>query len=272
MLLFWQRFRRAGLLIPALFALPGTWFLASLGNWQMERRAWKQDLTAKIEQRRSLAPQPAAALAALACPPPGAADADYACQFIPVRLTGTFDHAGERHVYATVSPTPGRGAVAGFFVFTPFRIDGFGYDIAVNRGFVPEAYKDAATRPPGQLEGTIEITGLTRAAQPRGTFDATDDPARNIYFVRDPVLLGLVPAPSGAGARQAPLGVSARAWYYVDQSAPVPPGGLPQPMPGPAALTNRHLEYALTWYALAATLAAMFLAFAYTRLSRPTEQ
>jgi surfeit locus 1 family protein len=31
-------------------------------------------------------------------------------------------------------------------------------------------------------------------------------------------------------------------------------------------LPNRHLEYALTWYGLAATLAGVYLAFAINRL------
>jgi surfeit locus 1 family protein len=31
-------------------------------------------------------------------------------------------------------------------------------------------------------------------------------------------------------------------------------------------LPNRHLEYALTWYGLAATLAGVYLAFAVSRL------
>jgi surfeit locus 1 family protein len=41
--------------------------------------------------------------------------------------------------------------------------------------------------------------------------------------------------------------------YYFDMSGPVPASGLPYPMAGKQVIPNRHLEYALTWFGLAAT-------------------
>src|SRR5262249_14101731 len=52
--------------------------------------------------------------------------------------------------------------------------------------------------------------------------------------------------------------------FYVEQEAPAPPGGLPQPGRLVVALPDDHLQYALTWYGLAAVLAAVFGAWLFT--------
>jgi surfeit locus 1 family protein len=49
------------------------------------------------------------------------------------------------------------------------------------------------------------------------------------------------------------------------------------PLPGPQGgvtrleLPNSHLQYALTWYGLAATLIGVYVAFVWTRLQRGRE-
>ncbi len=57
--------------------------------------------------------------------------------------------------------------------------------------------------------------------------------------------------------------------YYIDMIGPAPPSGLPLPHANKLAISNRHLEYALTWYALAATLFGIFIAFTRSRLRQP---
>jgi cytochrome oxidase assembly protein ShyY1 len=47
--------------------------------------------------------------------------------------------------------------------------------------------------------------------------------------------------------------------FYVDQESPVPASGLPRPAALKVKLRNDHLQYALTWYALAAVLVGMFV-------------
>ena len=44
-----------------------------------------------------------------------------------------------------------------------------------------------------------------------------------------------------------------------------PAGGQPLPLAGKIELPNRQLEYALTWFSLAATLFAVFVIFASRR-------
>ena len=52
--------------------------------------------------------------------------------------------------------------------------------------------------------------------------------------------------------------------FYVEQEAPAPPGGLPQPGRLKVALPDNHLQYALTWYGLAAILAGVFGVWTFT--------
>jgi cytochrome oxidase assembly protein ShyY1 len=55
-------------------------------------------------------------------------------------------------------------------------------------------------------------------------------------------------------------------WVLEADARPEPPGGLPRGGVTRLELPNRHLEYALTWYGLAATLAGVYFAFAISRL------
>ena len=81
-------------------------------------------------------------------------------------------------------------------------------------------------------------------------FTPNDDPAHNLWFSRDP---------QGIAAAK---GLGPVAPFFVEQEAPVPPGGLPQPGKLVVALPDNHLQYALTWYGLAAVLVGVFGAWA----------
>ena len=50
------RWRAAGLILPSLLTLALLPFLIGLGNWQWHRKAWKEDLIAKIDARRTAEP------------------------------------------------------------------------------------------------------------------------------------------------------------------------------------------------------------------------
>ena len=39
--------------------------------------------------------------------------------------------------------------------------------------------------------------------------------------------------------------------FYIDQEAPVPPGGVPLPGKLSVELPDNHLQYAITWFGLA---------------------
>ena len=252
-----HRVQSAGLLIPTIAMLCALALLLGLGTWQWNRKAWKEDLVATIAARSAARPIDAAAFATLQCAPVEVVGLAKACDYTRVSLTGSFDVTAERHIYTGIDKPAGGGAGGqGFWIMTPFQIAGGGPVIAVNRGFVPEARKDASTRASGQPSGEVTITGLIRSAELRATFTGANDPAKNFWYLRDPS--ELFPASS-------PIKIS-RPQIYLDLQMPVPTGGLPQPTAGRISIPNRHLEYALTWWALAATLLGVFGAFALGRL------
>ncbi len=54
------------------------------------------------------------------------------------------------------------------------------------------------------------------------------------------------------------LGWGEVAPFYIDLEGPVPPSGWPRPGPLEVHLRDQHLEYAITWFGLAAVVAAAF--------------
>jgi surfeit locus 1 family protein len=111
---------------------------------------------------------------------------------------------------------------------------------------VPEGRQDPATRPEGQTAGPVDIVGVMRWPETPGLFTPPGDPAKNLWFARDPA------------AMAAAKGVGAVAPFYVEQESPSVPGGLPQVGKLQPSLPNNHLGYALTWYGLALVLVVGF--------------
>ncbi len=87
-------------------------------------------------------------------------------------------------------------------------------------------------------------------------FTPNDDPAHNLWFSRDPVAI--------AAAKN----VGPVAPFYVEQETPMPPGGLPQPGKLVVSLPDNHLQYAITWFGLAAVLAGVFISWALSSRRR----
>lgn len=227
-----QRFPWATLVIAGVaFAV-----LISLGTWQMRRLAWKEALIATIDQRIASPPAPLAEIETLFAK---TGDVDYR----PVSASGTFVNEGERHFFATFD------GASGFYVYTPLRLDDGRY-VFVNRGFVPYDRKEPSSRPESLPKGALTITGLAR--NPLGgkpSFIVPDnDPARNIFYWKD---LGVMASTAGLPAGAAVLP------FFIDADKRPNPGGLPE---GGVTMTeqpNNHLQYALTWYGLAAALLAV---------------
>lgn len=223
----------SGLLIPVavLFLI-----LIGLGTWQVQRKAWKEGLIASLTSRLADAP---AALPSPATWPSLDPDKD---EYHRVKFSAAFDNGKEALVYAAASGFRPDVSGLGYWVFTPARLAD-GSLLMVNRGFVPEGRRDPKTRPDGESSGTVEIVGAMRWPDTRHWFTPKDEPAHNLWFVRDPALIA------------AAKGLGAVAPFYVEQESPVPPGGLPHPGKLEVSLPDNHLQYALTWYGLALVLA-----------------
>jgi surfeit locus 1 family protein len=126
----------------------------------------------------------------------------------------------------------------------------------VNRGFVPDDRKDAKSRADGQISGPVEIIGALRWPDTRYWFTPNDDATHNLWFNRDPHAIA------------AAKGLGDVAPFFVEMEAPVPPGGLPIPGKIVVNLPDNHLQYAITWYGLAAALVGVFAVWAFGSRNR----
>ena len=124
----------------------------------------------------------------------------------------------------------------GHWVMTPLQTDN-GWWVWVNRGFVDEAHREAATRPAPAL-AELARPGLLRLSE-------------------HPWLPGMERASRDVARLSAAAGLPAGrvAPYFVDarpaDAAAGPPQAWPQAGLTVLSFANRHLEYALTWAALA---------------------
>jgi surfeit locus 1 family protein len=235
------------LIVPGLAALAVLAILIGLGTWQLQRKAWKEDLIAQIETRAYGEPGDILPESEW---PAWRADQD---EFRKVRVTGSFLHAFEAPVYGLARGERQGAPIQGYYLITPLKI-GSGAIVMVNRGFVPTDLRDPGTRPKSQPTGEVTITGLIRAPEARNSFTPDDDPARNQWFARDPQAM--------AAARN----LERVAPFLIDADASPNPGGWPRGGQTPLTLPNSHLQYVITWYGLALTLIGVFTAFAWRRL------
>ncbi|CAO3421559.1 SURF1 family protein [Azospirillum endophyticum] len=233
-----RRFRPS--LGATLATLVGLAVTIGLGTWQLERLQWKQELVARIDRQMAEPPVPL----------PARIDDPAAWEFRPVTLAGRF--LNDKDMLLIARPHQGQ---VGYEVLTPFaRADGAGI-VLVNRGFVPMDRRDPASRSAARVEGETSIGGIVRVPQPPGFFQPGNG----------------TPAPGSAWMRADPPAMAAA--LSIEAVAPVVvemlPGqgaGLPGAPRGSLAgieprveLPNNHLQYALTWYGLAATLAGIYV-------------
>ncbi|MDB5650692.1 MAG: SURF1-like protein [Hyphomicrobiales bacterium] len=238
-----------GLAIASAFALAGFALLVSLGVWQLQRLAWKEDLIAKIDARAHGAPVPLPSPAQW----PSLKPDDY--EYRHVTVSGQFEHDKEALVFRASGPGDGLSK-PGYLVMTPLRLDD-GSHVLIGRGFVPEDSRDPATRAAGQITGAVTVTGLMRAPEPRNAFTPADDPAKNEWFTRDPAAIA------------AHFSLERTAAFSVDADATPVPGGLPRGGVTVVTIPNDHLSYAFTWFGLAATLVAIFGLVVFRRVRAP---
>lgn len=211
-----------GLLTLFFFAT----FIA-LGVWQLERRAWKLDLIARVDARihASAVEVPDQA----AWPGVNAADDEYR----HVTSSGRFMHDKSALVYASTERGPG------YWVLTPLQSEN-GAIVYINRGWVPTDRKDAASRAAGNPEGQVQVNGLLRIAEPGGTLLRANEPADGRWYSRDVEAMGKT------------AGLSRVAPFFIDADGTPNPGGLPVGGLTIIRFSNSHLSYALTWFAMAA--------------------
>ena len=197
-----------------VFSIAGTAVLGWLGNWQLDRLAWKQTVLEQIDQR----------IAAPAVPVPPIPDPSED-MYLQVFAEGRF---GQEYIRVLVSQ---KRIGAGYRVISAFKTEG--RRILVDRGFIDlsnssDIQADQAVVLQGNLHWPDEVDGLTPAP----------DLEKNIWFARD------VRALSEA-LQTLPILIVASQISPPDQN--IKPLEIDS-----SAIPNDHLQYAVTWFSLAA--------------------
>ncbi|WP_324753753.1 SURF1 family protein [Roseovarius sp. Pro17] len=219
------------LLVPLLFGLLGAGVLIALGAWQMQRLAWKEAVLADIDARLAGAPVD------LPAQPDSETD-----KYLPVAVQGVLS-SPELHVLIGT-----KDLGAGYRLIQRFETDG--RMIMVDRGFIPLTSKASAREVgPASLIGNLhwpdEVDGYTPAPDAeRGIWFARDVPAMADALGTEPVLLVVRDQLSGPGGEMTALAVDS------------------------AAIPNDHLQYAITWFSLAAIWLVM-TGYLIWRMTRP---
>jgi surfeit locus 1 family protein len=229
-------------LVPTLFVGGALLILLGLGTWQVERLAWKTNLLNTIATRMNAAPRPIAG-----------PDFSQVAEYERVQVHGHFLHDREIHLLARSLQSD-----IGYHIVTPLAADGGG-TVLIDRGFVPQDKRDPATRLQGQVQGQVTVTGIVRMPHKPGLAFALPDnrPAENMWLWLD-----LPQIANTVGTSLAP--------FVIDADATPNPGGLPVGGQTRLEVPNDHLQYAITWYALAVALVVMFII--YHRRRRTTAE
>lgn len=208
-------------LIPTLFIIASTLVLGGLGVWQLERLQWKQNVLAEAnaaERMEVLGTLP---------------DDVQGLSYRRVALTGTFLYDKKLRLIGRA-----QGQEAGYFMLTPFSLEDDGRIILVNRGFSPDGKE---SRP----DGPQTVTGLIRPARQKRFFAPDNQPQKNIWFTEDFAAMA-----AATGLALTPVIVEATGAHKE--------GEFPIPSDGAVIMRNDHLQYAITWFALALIGLIMF--------------
>ncbi|WJR79036.1 SURF1 family protein [Bradyrhizobium sp. NP1] len=215
-----------------------------LGIWQLERRVEKHALISALTERLAAEPSPL---------PPASrwatlhADAD---EFRRVRFEAAYARLPDAMVYSAGSAVREDISGPGTWAFLPARLP-TGEVVVVNAGFVANTMQDrevenrAVTR---LVTGTpAMLTGYLRFPESAGLLTPAPSLEKRLWFVRDHLAMAHA------------LGWGSVAPFYIDLESPVPDNGIPKPGPLSVHLRDEHMQYAVTWFSLAAVVAVAFL-------------
>ena len=224
--------RRTLPLLATVVMLAG---LLSLGFWQVERLAWKEDLLARIKQRLSAKSLVLASAGDIASLRREAHDYHPAVIDAISEAAPRYFGSLKLKMHRPASPADR----VGYHVLTPL-VFADGAHILLDEGFVPARLKDQI----GDRQGKVQrLPVVIRWPDARNIFAAENDLENGLVYVRDAPQIG-----RHFGISLPPV---------IVESANVPAGAeAPWPRGGQTriSLSNRHLEYAFTWFALAAVL------------------
>lgn len=217
--------------------------LLSLGFWQLQRRNEKHALIAALDARLAEAP--------VALPPSDRWSAMSAAtdEFRRVTFTATYKPQPDAMVYSSGSGVRPDVPGAVTWAFLPAALPN-GATVVINTGFVQNTMQDRAQQDrvvKTLITGApVTMTGYLRYPETAGSLTPHDDVAKRLWFNRD------------QRAMASALGWGDVAPFYIDLETPVPANGIPKPGPLVVRLKDDHMQYAITWFSLAAAVVIAF--------------
>ena len=197
-----------------VFGVLGTAILLSLGIWQLQRLAWKQEVLRAIESK-ILAP-------AVKIPQTVLPDAH---SLLPVRAEGRYKGDTVRVLVSQ------KIYGAGYRLITAFELVD-GRTIMLDRGFT-----SVRSKIPSTPEGRGQVIGNLQWPQEIDSFTPENDLAANIWFARDVARLA-------EHLKAEPVLLVLRDSSFETEAA--------TPLPKMTAnIPNDHMNYAITWFSLA---------------------
>jgi cytochrome oxidase assembly protein ShyY1 len=227
----------------AIFTLVMLIAFIGLGTWQLQRRVEKHALIAALTERLAAAPVP--------LPPPAQWSALNPAhdEFSRVSFTAIYQSRLDAMVYGSGSAVRDDIAGPGTWAFLPAQLPD-GETVTVNAGFVPNMMqdRDLQDRAVAQLitRQPVVLTGYIRFPEAAGMLTPAEDHNKRLWFTRDHLAMARA------------LGWDKVAPFYIDLETPVPANGIPKPGPLEIHLKDDHMQYAITWFALAGAVVIAF--------------
>jgi surfeit locus 1 family protein len=245
---------RRGVAGLGIFTLLILTLLIGLGVWQLQRRTEKHALIAALSERLAAAPEDLPPVAQWSALTP-AQD-----EFRRVRFSAIYESRPDAMVYSSGSAIRDDISGPGTWAFMPARLPQ-GESVVVNTGFVQNTMQDRAQEDravtPLVTGAPVMLTGYIRFPESAGALTPSENLAKRLWFARDHRSMAQTLGWAEDGRQIAP--------FYIDLESPVPPSGVPKPGPLSVNLKDDHLQYAITWFGLAAAVMIAFLVWLFGR-------
>jgi cytochrome oxidase assembly protein ShyY1 len=236
--------RRAGF---GVFTLLMVAAFVGLGLWQLQRRVEKHALIAALNERLAAAPE------ALPQPSQWSALTPERDEFRRVSFAATYASRPDAMVYSSGSAVRDDISGPGTWAFLPARLP-TGETVVINAGFVQNTMQDRSQQDRAVTrlvtDAPVNLSGYIRFPESAGALTPPENPAKRLWFTRDHLAMARA---LGWGEHGRPV-----APFYIDLEQPVPASGIPKPGALQVHLKDDHLQYAITWFALAGAVVIAF--------------
>ena len=230
--------------ILTLLTVAALVLLIGLGLWQVERLKWKEGLIASSE---AAAAKPPAPLEQVLGADPDGGDLEFRKTLIVCPGLATAPYVELQSIH---------DGVAGVRLISACRPVDADFSLLIDRGFVA----DEISGRPRVAESTLPLVliGEFRRFDPPGGM--TPPPTNGRFYGRDTAAMAKALKVQGPVRPEAVFAVSPTN----------PEFGALKPSAPPAAFSNNHFGYALTWFGLAIVLAGFYVALLRRRLKKDT--